>query len=72
MIIFLNPDYGFTGPKERNRGRLQQYKAGSPFERTAMDVEGPFPANGSSDKENKENNPLTPAIGWNSRKIQPD
>ncbi|MGC8821243.1 MAG: reverse transcriptase domain-containing protein, partial [Fervidobacterium sp.] len=31
------------GPSTRSRGRMMQYNSGSPFERIAMDVAGPFP-----------------------------
>ncbi|GFX11712.1 hypothetical protein TNCV_4340581 [Trichonephila clavipes] len=38
------------GPRKRNRGRLQQYNEGAPFERIAFDILGPLPR--SSDGNN--------------------
>ena len=38
------------GPKAKSRGRLQQYNVGSPFERVAMDVAGPFPTSTAGNK----------------------
>ncbi|GBO39193.1 hypothetical protein AVEN_80366-1 [Araneus ventricosus] len=31
------------GPKTRTKGRLQRYNVGTPFERMALDILGPFP-----------------------------
>jgi transposase InsO family protein len=31
------------GPRTRNRGQMQQYNIGAPFERIAINVAGPFP-----------------------------
>ncbi|XP_037897301.1 uncharacterized protein LOC119642276 [Glossina fuscipes] len=38
------------GPKNKPRGRLQQYNVGAPFERIAMDIAGPFPASNARNK----------------------
>ncbi|GFV82233.1 retrovirus-related Pol polyprotein from transposon 412 [Trichonephila clavipes] len=38
------------GPRKRNRGRLQLYNVGTPFERIAFDILGPLPR--SSDGNN--------------------
>lgn len=32
------------GPSTRSRAKMQVYSVGSPFERVAMDIAGPFPA----------------------------
>lgn len=38
------------GPRTRSRGKMKQYNVGSPFERIAIDIAGPFP---ESNKGNK-------------------
>jgi hypothetical protein len=38
------------GPRNRTRGLKNQYNVGAPFERTAIDIAGPFP---ESDRGNK-------------------
>uniref|UniRef100_A0A1B0FF49 RNA-directed DNA polymerase n=1 Tax=Glossina morsitans morsitans TaxID=37546 RepID=A0A1B0FF49_GLOMM len=38
------------GPKSKPRGRLQQYNAGVPLERIAMDISGPFLSSNAGNK----------------------
>ena len=41
---------GHQGPVKRSRGQMQQYNSGTPFERIAMDVAGPFPVSNAGNR----------------------
>ncbi|XP_046663083.1 uncharacterized protein K02A2.6-like [Homalodisca vitripennis] len=41
---------GSRGPQTRSRGRMRQYNVGSPFERIAIDIAGPFPVTDAGNK----------------------